>query len=301
MPVSPNGLNILKAPLRPLARKLGLAAPAGEWWQSRTRPWKVDRNAHTHGAACGICRWTGEQFAAPYHSEMATCPRCGSIARDRFLMHCFVSNVRRPRGLRVLETSPRLGHEYRIMMRRHFRYTASDFDLSAHEGDIRIDLQQIELPDESIDVLLTPHVLEHVPDTKRALAEINRVLSPGGHMFLQVPLCNGTTRVPSTPEFHADNTPVFFNFGWDLTHRLREAGFTTTLLVTEEWRRMICGETPAPSSNGDGFDIEDLVESAQRHLDLATDVRSAASVELSRAYGFLPPHHFATWHCHKPR
>ena len=301
MPVSPISLNSIKAPLRPLARKLGLAAPAGDWWNARRGPWKIDPSAQRHGAACNICHWTGHAFDGPYHSEMAQCPQCGSIARDRFLMHCFVSTVKRPRGLRILETSPRLGHEYRVMMRRHFRYTASDFDLSAHEGDIQIDLQNIALPDSSIDVLLTPHVLEHVPDTAKALAEIHRMLAPGGHMFLQVPLLVGTTTVPSEPEFHADNTPVFFRFGWDLTFRLRDAGFHTKVLVTEQWRDMLIGRTQPPASNGDGFDVEDIVAAARRTLDFDRDVAAPATTEQSRSYGFLPPYHFATWHCHKPR
>lgn len=290
-----------KAPLRPVARRVGLAAPAGDWWNARRGPWKVDPSATSHGAACNICRWTGAAFNGPYHSEMAQCPQCGSIARDRFLMHCFTSTVKRPRGLRILETSPRLGHEYRIMMSRHFRYTASDFDLSAHEGDIQIDLQNIALPDSSIDVLLTPHVLEHVPDTARALAEIHRMLAPGGHMFLQVPLLVGTTTVPNEPEFHADNTPVFFRFGWDLTFRLREAGFHTKILVTEEWSEMLSGRTEPPASNGDGFDVEGIVAAARRTLDFDRDVVPAASTRQSHAYGFLPPYHFATWYCHKPR
>ncbi|MBU3718800.1 MAG: class I SAM-dependent methyltransferase [Actinobacteria bacterium] len=301
MSVSPIGLNSIKAPLRPLARKLGLAAPAGDWWEARQGPWVVDPKATSHPAACNICRWHGPAFDGPFHSEMAQCPQCGSIARDRFLMHCFVSRVRKPKGLRILETSPRLGDKYRLMMRRHFRYTASDFDLSAHEGDIQIDLQNIALPDSSIDVLLTPHVLEHVPDTKRALSEIYRMLAPGGHMFLQVPLLEGATNVPSTPEFHADNTPVFFRFGWDLTFTLREMGFTAQVLVTEEWRDMLLGRVPAPPSNGDGFVVESLVEVARHTLDFDRDIAIAATNQESRAYGFLPPYHFATWHCHKPR
>ncbi len=299
--MSPFGLSRVKAPLRPIARKLGLAAPAGDWWNARQGPWATDPKTTSHAAACNICRWNGTAFDGPFHSEMAQCPQCGSIARDRFLMHCFVSRVRKPKGLRILETSPRLGEKYRLMMRRHFRYTASDFDLSAHEGDIQIDLQNIALPDSSIDVLLTPHVLEHVPNTNRALAEIHRMLAPGGHMFLQVPLLQGSTAAPTTPEFHADNTPVFFRFGWDLTFRLREAGFHTQVLVTEEWCNMLTGRTEPPASNGDGFDVESIVEAARRTLDFDRDVTIAATHQQSRTYGFFPPYHFATWHCHKLR
>ncbi len=192
-----------------------------------------------------------------------------------------------------------MGDGYRRMMRRFFDYTASDYDLSAHEGDIQIDLQAIALPDASIDILLTPHVLEHVPDTDRALAEIHRVLRPGGRMYLQVPLLHGTTAVPTEPEFHADNTPVFFNFGWDLIGPLRCAGFTTHALVTAEWHAMIAGALDAPPSAGDGFDVASLVNGAREHLDLTRDLVNVADLERSQRYGFVPPYHFMTWECVK--
>ncbi|MFM8531029.1 MAG: class I SAM-dependent methyltransferase [Ilumatobacteraceae bacterium] len=230
---------------------------------------------------------------------MAACPRCGSIARDRFLMHCFTERTAIHGRLRVLETSPRMGDGYRRMMGRFFDYTASDYDLSAHEGDIQIDLQAIALPDASIDILLTPHVLEHVPDTGRALHEIHRILRPGGRMYLQVPLLHGTTAVPTTPEFHADNTPVFFNFGWDLLASLHRAGFTTLALVTAEWQAMIAGALDAPASTGDGFDVVSLVSGAREHLDITRDLVSVIDLERSQRYGFSPPHHFMTWECVK--
>ncbi len=192
-----------------------------------------------------------------------------------------------------------MGDGYRRLMRKFFDYTASDYDLSAHEGDIQIDLQAIALPDSSIDILLTPHVLEHVPDTSRALAEIHRVLRPGGRMYLQVPLLHGSTAVPTSPEFHADNTPVFFNFGWDLIGPLRRAGFSTVALVTAPWQSMIAGALDAPAANGDGFDIASLVNGAHEHLDITRDLVSVADVDQSSRYGFLPPHHFMTWECIK--
>lgn len=226
---------------------------------------------------------------------MAACPQCGSIARDRFLLLSFFSRTRLRRDLRILETSPRLGDAYRRMMRRSFSYTACDFDLSAHEGDIRIDLQNIDLPDGSIDILLTPHVLEHVPDTTRALEEIFRVLAPGGRMYLQVPLCRGATSVPIEPEFHADNTPVFFNFGWDLTDSIRSAGFDVTVLLTEDFSDMLNDRARRPEPTEDGFDV----------LSLWNDVRTnqlavLADRALSDRLGFLPGHQFATWECTKP-
>lgn len=288
----------LKAPLRPLARRVGLAAPKNEWWNARRGPWAYA--PFDQPAVCNVCRWRGDSFVGPFHAEMATCPVCGSVSRDRFLLHSFFSTIAKPSGSRVWETSPRLGDRYRRMMRKHFEYFASDYDLSAHEGDIQIDLQNIALPDESVDVLLTPHVLEHVPDTDRALAEIRRVLKPGGHMFLQVPLQVGATRVPPEPEFHADNTPVFFNFGWDLTHRLRATGFSVEVLVTEEWRDVLRGSAPPISSNGDGFDVESLIAASRTMLDLERDLVAIADRRVAHVLGVLPPYHHVTWRCRRP-
>lgn len=180
------------------------------------------------------------------------------------------------------------------MMRRHFDYLSSDFDLSAHEGDIRIDLQDIDLPSDSVDVLLTPHVLEHVPRTEVALQEIHRVLSQGGKMYLQVPLCQGSTKEPETPEFHADNTKVFFNFGWDLTDMIRSTGFEVKVLLTEEFHQNLVNRSALPSARDPEFDLKSIWEMAPiTALDVIADRRT------SELLGFLPAHQFVTWECVK--
>ena len=199
------------------------------------------------------------------------------------------------RGARVIETSPRLGADYREYMRRWFSYRTSDFDLSAHRGDIQIDLQEIDLPDAAVDVVLTPHVLEHVPDTDQALAELHRVIAPGGRMYLQVPLLQGVTAPPVVPEFHADNTPVCWRFGWDLTDRLRAAGFTATVLVTQEYAAVLNGDLDRPDPGGDIFEVDSLVDNAR-----VDDLTVIASDADARLMGFEPAHHFATWECLRP-
>lgn len=196
------------------------------------------------------------------------------------------------RKLRVLETSPRMGADYRAMMRRHFDYRASDFDLGAHRADIQIDLQRIALPDGSIDMLLTPHVLEHVPDTVGALAEIHRVLARNARMYLQVPLGRGVTAAPATPEYHADNTLVCWNFGWDLTDTLRAAGFATTVLIPDEFARLLRGESEVPAPVGDVFDVPDMVRGAR-----PDDVTIVATADEAHAMGWVPSYQFVTWEC----
>jgi SAM-dependent methyltransferase len=246
-------------------------------------------------ASCVICRWRGPAFAGAAHCESSVCPCCGSIARDRFLFWCFLATNPTP-GIRVLETSPRLDDRYRAAMRGWFEYRCSDFDERAHRGTIRLDLQAMDLPDESVDVLLTPHVLEHVPDTDRALQEIHRVLAPGGRMLLQVPLLQGHTAPPTEPEFHEDHTPVFWRFGWDLTSRLRHHGFATTVLVTDEWLSLVdSGATSWPDGSvSPEFDVASMLAAADRD-----DFRSVANPLEAHQIGAVPAYMFSVWECIK--
>ena len=114
-------------------------------------------------------------------------------------------------------------------------------------------------------------------------------------MYLQVPLVYGATAAPTTPEFHADNTPVFWNFGWDLTDLVRAAGFTTTVLVTNEYDQVLRGELDPPDPHGDGFHVDTLLE----HVRVA-DLTAVADDEQSRRMGFEPCYHFSTWECLRP-
>ena len=252
-------------------------------------PWKLINQLGTEhtgsgtdaGATCTICTWSGPAFGGVRHTESQVCPGCNSIARDRFLFFCFIHRTPRSVGLRVLETSPRLSGEYRHAMRRWFAYTASDLDGRAHKGKIRIDLQNMDLPNSSIDVLLTPHVLEHVPNTRQALAEIHRVLAPGGRMYLQVPILQGRTAPPDEPEFHGDNTPVFWRFGpTDLIDTLRASGFSTTALCLRQFYDAVATQlSPWQQVHGE-FAVDDIVRNCR-----VDDFRSIATAETGDRLG----------------
>jgi SAM-dependent methyltransferase len=70
-------------------------------------------------------------------------------------------------------------------------YVTTDWAASVHPGARRADviapLDALPLPDESFDVVVCTQVLEHVPDPGAALAELARVLVPGGRLWLTVP------------------------------------------------------------------------------------------------------------------
>lgn len=279
----------------PAARAARAAWRRGEG-DRRTQPWPhavLSSTAET-SARCNICGWHGRAFSGTAHCEFAACPVCDSIARDRFLYWCWTARTAYNPHAVVLETSPRLNRDYRARMAERMSYTSSDFDESAHKGEMRLDLQDISLPDACLDVVLTPHVLEHVPDTDRALDELHRVLKPGGDILLQVPFPQARTAPPKVPEYHGDHTPVHWRFGWDLADRIRTHGFRCDILVCEQLRAYAAAGRSF-AYDGDDIDVDDLMAGAR-----ADDLTVVADEEQAAALGFDPSFQFITLHLHKP-
>lgn len=277
-------------------RTATLEDPRLEAWPRPLRERLTELVARRRDVTCNVCGWSGPAFHGVLHSESATCPRCGAIARDRFLYRCWTDRVPYQRGARLLETSPRLGRTYRNRMAELVDYVASDYDERAHKANLHLDLQQIDLPDASLDVILTPHVLEHVPDTDKALSEMYRVLKPGGRALIAVPVPQALTAPPETAEYHGDRTLVYWRFGWDMTDRLRENGFETTILVTQDFLdRSREGRTW--ESTGADVDGNDLVTHAGPYV---KDMVSIASAEDGQRLALLPSYYFVAWDARKP-
>jgi SAM-dependent methyltransferase len=181
------------------------------------------------------------------------------------------------------------------MMSKRVEYVCSDYDLSAHKGTINIDIQHAALRDRSIDIVLTPHVLEHVPDTEQALKEIYRILKPGGQMFLQIPMPQGVTAPPAAPEYHGDNTVVYWRFGWDIGQMLQRSGFAVHCLVTGELKDRIARRHYDSGYGGGDCDEVDLLSHGDASL-----LTPVASGREARRYGFLPDFMFVTWEATRP-
>ncbi len=268
----------------------------------RLRPWRpLPRAAasvlrHRHPVRCNICGWAGPDFDGVRHSESALCRLCGSIARDRYLYHCWTACDPYSRSTRVLETSPRLGSSYRERMGSLVDYLCSDYDQGAHVAMTQIDLQAIDLPDAALDVILTPHVLEHVPDTDKALAEMHRVLAPGGAAYIMVPVPHGRTAPPTEPEYHQDHTLVYWRFGWDLTEQLRTAGFDTRILVTEQLSDMVRAGATSDVVRDD-LDERSLLATASEWL---ADMTVVADRRTTAELGFESATMLIAWLARKP-
>jgi SAM-dependent methyltransferase len=105
----------------------------------------------------------------------------------------------------------------------------------------QIDMQQMSFPDSSIDVIIHSDTLEHLPDSKAALKETQRVLRPGGRLFYTVPIVIGRltrTRRGLQPSYHGkpgaerDDCIVQTEYGADFWCEIFQAGFQQITLTS---------------------------------------------------------------------
>ena len=92
-------------------------------------------------------------------------------------------------------------------------------------------MSDLPFSNDCFDALICNHVLEHVPDDHRAMAEMRRVLKPGGRALVTVPRGDGPSKEdPSvtSPEerlrLYGDTEHVRY-YGEDFRDRLLSCGF----------------------------------------------------------------------------
>lgn len=141
---------------------------------------------------CPICE-SRVAFArkGEYLRDTYVCLSCGSIPRQRALLH--VLNERFPawRDMAIHESSPggissdKLARECRNYVPSHFY---PDVPSGEYKAAIRSEnLECMTFTDESFDLVITQDVFEHVLNPARAFAEVARILKPGGAHVFTVP------------------------------------------------------------------------------------------------------------------
>jgi len=184
---------------------------------------------------CPVCdHVVGRTFKpGPGGRPDARCPRCKGLERHRFF--AILVDTLRPALGRVdvlLDIAP-----YPLMTdilatlepRLHVRL---DLGLDHRLVDVQADLTALPCADDSVDLVLCYHVLEHVPDDRQAMRELARVLSPTGIGLLQVPIRFGTV-TDEDPTVDEDERTARFGqadhvrfYGDDFEARLEECGLS---------------------------------------------------------------------------
>lgn len=117
----------------------------------------------------------------------ATCPYCHSFDRER-LIYLYLQRKTNVffEPLKMLHVAPELNLQKMLKTRPNLDYVSVDIDPRA--AMVQMDITDIQYEDNCFDVIICNHVLEHIPDDRRAMSELYRILRPGGWSVLQVPI-----------------------------------------------------------------------------------------------------------------
>lgn len=181
--------------------------------------------------------------------DNCVCPRCYSTDRDR-LIHFYLKNSSPifDQNLDLLHIAPSGGLKALLSTLKNINYQSG---VKYHEGfyyskDISmIDVTKLSFNDESFDVILCNHVLEHIHDDRKAMSELFRVLKPGGWAILQVPISNildvtyenSAITDPKDRENHFGQFDHVRIYGKDYVKRLNASGFRVKeISPLSEWK-----------------------------------------------------------------
>lgn len=172
----------------------------------------------------------------------AACPVCGSLERERLLYLYLLHKTdifKKPQ--KVLHVAPEARVGEILQNQAVLDYLTAD--LYTKNVMIKMDITNIQFPDNSFDAIICNHVLEHVMDDDRAMSELYRTLKVGGWAILQVPLSMSlekthedfsiTTTVGREEAFgQKDHVRIYAK---DYKDRLEQAGFKVSVFnwVTE--------------------------------------------------------------------
>ena len=198
------------------------------------------------GRECPVCGSHYRRFM-PYgyvtSREDALCPHCLSLERHRMIWLWLKESSN------LFEGYPRLLHiapEVSLMrhFKRHYRNNKNYItaDLESPLADLHFDVQNIPLGDESVDIIICNHLLEHVEDDRRAMAELYRILKRGGWGIMLVPEERGraTTFEDDTITDPEERTRIFGQYdhrriyGRDYDERLAAVGFRVERIAYTE-------------------------------------------------------------------
>tara|TARA_A100001015_G_scaffold224402_1_gene253040 strand:+ start:1621 stop:2379 length:759 start_codon:yes stop_codon:yes gene_type:complete len=167
----------------------------------------------------------------------ALCPGTLSLERHRLLwLYLDKETNILSSNLKVLHVAPEQIFYKKFRNFKHWNYLT--FDINSPIADIKGDLKSMKFKDESFDLIICNHVLEHIEDDRRALKEIYRVLKRGGISILQVPI--NINRKQTFEDFnitsHKQREKYFGQYdhvreyGLDFKERIEEIGFEVEML-----------------------------------------------------------------------
>lgn len=218
---------------------------SGRAYLGAVKDWSVRR--------CRCCDRMTVFLSNGTSAEYVCCFFCGANLRYELLRQSIKQMFGDIAGKEVLELdphSPLQPHLSRAAAyHRAFYQEDCESGFIRFDGARREDIQSLSFQNDSLDLIVSSDVLEHVPDLQKAFAETARVLRPGGMHLFTVPACAATRRRASivdggiehhlVPEYHADPLSpkgilAFWDIGNDLPVVMATPGLRYSIVAGPE-------------------------------------------------------------------
>lgn len=132
---------------------------------------------------------------------------------------------------KLLHFAPEQCFLKRFRKLKNLDYTTTD--LLSPIADVKADICDLPFEDNTYDIILCNHVLEHIPDDTKAMQELYRVMKPGGYGIFQIPqdLNRTETFEDNSITDKAERAKIFGQYdhvrvyGLDYFDKLRSIGF----------------------------------------------------------------------------
>ena len=180
--------------------------------------------------------------------QSLVCPHCRLNNRMRFVYGRIINDYKNGMDMYIAEQHTSM---YMELKKKIPDITGSEYFGDAIEGGKLIngirheDIMNLSFGDESLDMVITQEILEHVSDFRLAFSEMFRVLRNNGKAIFTVPFyplrdatehraikrLDGAIEHISDPIYHASplsekGSLVYSEFSWDIFTHIRDAGFT---------------------------------------------------------------------------
>ncbi len=194
---------------------------------------------------CPICGKTSRKFLSfgnPLRSD-ARCIHCNSLERHRLTWLFFTKKTELFNNIqkKMLHIAPEQSFQKFLPERIGTGYLSAD--LFNPEAMVKMDITNIQYPNDTFDVIYCSHVFEHVHEDIQAMQEFYRVLKPEGWAILLVPILDGPTYEDLSITDPKERLKVYGQedhvrkYGTDLVYlnRLKEVGFKVQIIKPSDF------------------------------------------------------------------
>jgi SAM-dependent methyltransferase len=172
--------------------------------------------------------------------RQSRCPNCGGYERVR-LIYLYLKDIfgleSKAKSISILHIAPEPTIVKYIAENGFNNYYLGDKFTKGYSYPEYVkdtDITKLQFPDNTFDLVICNHVLEHIPNDRLAMSELYRVLKPNSRAILQVPYSpiletSLEDEAIASPEEREINFGQFDHvrlYGNDYPKRLKEIGFT---------------------------------------------------------------------------